>query len=60
MLLNMPGPVCFCVLKALLKKFEFYFIFFFALINILLVFSDHFDVLMSKIIFFFNIILMYF
>jgi len=56
----MPGPVCFCVLKALLKKFEFYFIFFFALINILLVFSDHFDVLMSKIIFFFNIILMYF
>jgi len=48
----MSDPVCFCVSKAILKKFEFYFIFFFALINILLVFSDHFDVLMSKIMFF--------
>jgi len=38
----------FCILKAFLKKFDFFFL---LQINIVLVFSNHFDVLMSKIIF---------
>jgi hypothetical protein len=36
--------VCFCVLKAFLKKIKFFFIFLFQ-INIFLVFLDHFDTL---------------
>jgi len=46
----MRGPVCFCILKTLLKKIKF-FIFFLLQINIFLVFLDHFDVLILKIIF---------
>ena len=53
--------VCFYVLKVFLKKFKyFYFSLYFKLI-FFLVFSDHFDVLMSKVIVFLkNIILMSF
>jgi hypothetical protein len=39
--------VCFCILKVFLKKIKF----FLKKINVFLVFSDHFDVLMLKIIF---------
>jgi hypothetical protein len=49
-------PVCFCVLKAFLKKFKIFFH-----IKIFLVFLNHFDALISKLIFFkkyyFNIFL---
>ena len=41
------GPVYFCVLKIFLKKIKFFYLF---QINIFLVFSDHFDILISKII----------
>jgi hypothetical protein len=44
------GHVCFCVLKVFLKKFKFFFSL--LQINIFLVFSYHFNDLMSKIIFF--------
>jgi hypothetical protein len=44
-------PVCFCVSKALLKKFENFLFFSLLQINIFLVFLDHFDTLISKIIF---------
>jgi len=53
------GFICFCVLKVFLKKINFFFIFFFKLIYFL-VFLDHFDVLISKIIlkkYYFNIFL---
>jgi len=43
--------VCFYVLKVFLKIFKFYFIFYLLQINIFLVFSDHFNALMLKIIF---------
>jgi len=43
--------VCFCVSKAFLKKFENFLFFYLLQINMFLVFSNHFDVLMSKIIF---------
>jgi uncharacterized RDD family membrane protein YckC len=42
--------ICFCILKMFLKKIEI-FLFFLLQINIFLIFSDHFDVLVSKIIF---------
>jgi hypothetical protein len=42
-------PVCLCILKIFLKKLNFYFIFFFAS-NYFFVFSNRFDVLISKII----------
>jgi hypothetical protein len=42
-------PVCFCVSKAFLKKIEFFFSL--LQINIFLVFLDHFDALISKMIF---------
>jgi len=46
------GPVCFCVSKALLKIFEIFLFFSLLQINIFFfMFSDHFDVLMSKMIF---------
>jgi hypothetical protein len=53
------GSVCFCILKALLKKFEIFLFFSLFQINI---FLDHFDALILKIIFFKkeNIILIYF
>jgi hypothetical protein len=41
--------ICFCVSKIFLKKIEI-FLFFLLQINIFLVFSDYFDVLVSKII----------
>ena len=41
--------ICFCILKVLLKKFKFLFMFFYFKL-IFLVFLDHFDTLMSKII----------
>jgi len=41
--------VCLYVLKTFLKKINFYFIFF--ILNLFLVFSDHFDMLILKIIF---------
>jgi hypothetical protein len=41
--------ICFCVSKALLKKLKFFFIFFFASNYLFMMFSDYFDVLMSKI-----------
>jgi len=44
------SPICFCVSKAILKNFEI-FLFFLLQINIFLVFLDHFDALISKIIF---------
>jgi hypothetical protein len=49
MVLKDYGPICFCILKVLLKKM----IIFFSLlqINPFLVFLDHFDVLISKMIF---------
>jgi len=37
--------------KSILKKFKFFLFFYLLQINIFLVFSNHFDVLMSKIIF---------
>jgi len=37
--------ICFCILKMFLKKFKIFYV------NIFLMFLDHFDVLMSKIIF---------
>jgi hypothetical protein len=40
-----------CFGSAFEKNLNLNFIFFFAEINIFLMFSDHFDVLMSKIIF---------
>jgi len=49
-----PDPsnaVCFCVLKVLLKKYEFILFFSLLQINIFLVFSYYFNVLMLKIIF---------
>jgi hypothetical protein len=44
------GGVWHCCWKALFKKFEFFF-FFLLLSNMFLMFSNHFDVLISKIIF---------
>jgi hypothetical protein len=44
------GPICFCVSKVLLKKFKIFLFFSLLQINIFLVLSNHFDVLMSKII----------
>ena len=44
-------PVCFCVSKAFLKKFKIFLFFFLLQINIFSVFSDHFNALISKIIF---------
>jgi hypothetical protein len=43
--------VCFCILKVFLKIFKFYFILSLLQINIFLMFSDHFNALISKIIF---------
>jgi len=43
-------PVCFYILKVFLKKIEFYLFLSLLQINIFLIFSDHFDVLISKII----------
>jgi hypothetical protein len=43
-------PVYFCVLKAFFKKIEFYFIFLCLKLIYFFVFSDHFNVLISKII----------
>ena len=41
------GPICFCISKALLKKFEIFLFFSLLQINIFfLVFLDHFDALM--------------
>jgi len=54
------GPICFCVSKVLLKKFKNFLFFSLLQINIFLVLSNHFDVLMSKIILKKNIILMHF
>ena len=45
------SPICFYISKAFLKKFEIFLFFSLLQINIFLVFSNHFDVLMSKIIF---------
>jgi len=45
------GTVCFCVSKALLKKYKIFLFFYLLQINIFLVFSNHFDELMSKIFF---------
>jgi hypothetical protein len=42
---------CFSVSKAFLKKIKFFIFFSLLQINIFLVFSDHFDMLVSKIIF---------
>jgi hypothetical protein len=44
-------PVCFCVSIVLSKKFEIFLFFSLLQINIFLVFSDHFDTPMSKMIF---------
>jgi hypothetical protein len=44
------GHVYFCVLKVFLKNFNFILFFSLLQINIFLVFSDHFNDLMSKII----------
>jgi hypothetical protein len=41
-------PVCFCVSKAFLKKIDFFSL---LQINMFLVFLDHFDALISKMIF---------
>jgi hypothetical protein len=50
-----------CVLEVFLKKIENFLFFYLLQINIFFIFSDYFDVLMLKIIFFKkNIILMYF
>ena len=55
--------VCFCVSRAFLKKFKFILFFSLLQINIFLVFLDHSDVLISKIIlknkkiYYFNIFL---
>jgi hypothetical protein len=43
--------VCFCVLKLFLKKFKFFLFFSLLQINMFLIFLDHFDALISKIIF---------
>jgi hypothetical protein len=43
--------VCFCVLKMFLKKFKIFLFLSLFQINIFLVFLDHFDALISKIIF---------
>jgi len=48
--LKSSNPVCFCVSKAFFKKIIF-FIFFLYFKLIFFVFSDHLDVLMSKMIF---------
>jgi len=53
-------PVYCCISKAFLEKIELNFIFFLCFKLIFLMFSYHFDVLMSKIIFLKKIILMYF
>jgi len=45
------NPICFYVLKTLLKKIKKILFFSLLQINIFLVFSDHFDALISKIIF---------
>ena len=45
------GFVCYCVSKTPLKKFKFFLFFSLLQINIFLVFSNYFDVLMWKIIF---------
>ena len=50
LLLKALGSLCFCISKVFLKKFEI-FLFFLLKINIFLVFLDHFDALISKIIF---------
>jgi hypothetical protein len=44
-------PVCFYVLKVFLKKIKNFLFFSLLQINICLVFLDHFDALISKIIF---------
>ena len=49
-LVRISIPIYFYVSKALLKNLIF-FIFLFLQINIFLVFLDHFDALISKIIF---------
>jgi hypothetical protein len=50
MVLKDYGPICFCILKALLKKMIIYLFFSLLQINPFLVFLDHFDVLISKMI----------
>ena len=47
---NFNNLVCFCISKVFLKKINF-FLFFLLQINMFLVFSDIFDMLLSKIIF---------
>jgi len=49
--LKTSNLVCFCVLKIFLKKINFFYFFSLLQINIFLVFLDHFDALISKIIF---------
>jgi hypothetical protein len=44
-------PVCFCVSKAFLKKFEIFLFFSLLKINIFLMFLDYFDVIISETIF---------
>jgi hypothetical protein len=45
------NPVCLCVLKALLKKINFFLFFLFSSNLYVLVFLDYFDALISKMIF---------
>jgi hypothetical protein len=44
-------PVCFCILKVFFKKIKFFLFFSLLQINIFLMFSNYFIVLISKIIF---------
>jgi hypothetical protein len=47
---SLPRLVCFSILKVFLKNLNFLF-FYLLQINMFLVFSNHFDALMLKIIF---------
>ena len=49
------SPICFCVLKEFFKKVEF-FLFFNLKSIFFLVFLDHFNALILKLIFFFKIL----
>jgi hypothetical protein len=46
----MKWSICFCVSKTFLKKFNFFLIFFLLQINIFLMFSNHFNIIILKII----------